>query len=32
MEEMIAEVKGHMDPPASIAMERNKKEPTENYV
>ena len=33
MEEMIAEVKGHMNPPASITMEGNKKEPnTENYV
>ncbi|KAG2556120.1 hypothetical protein PVAP13_8NG061200 [Panicum virgatum] len=33
MEEMIAEVKGHMNPPASITMEGNKNEPnTENYV
>jgi hypothetical protein len=33
MEEMIAEVKGHMNPPASITMEGNKKKPnTENYV
>ncbi|TKV99570.1 hypothetical protein SEVIR_8G052400v4 [Setaria viridis] len=31
-EEMIAEDKGHMHPPASITMEGNKKEPnTENY-
>ncbi|TVU00916.1 hypothetical protein EJB05_53647 [Eragrostis curvula] len=27
-EEMIAEEKGHMNPPASITMEENKKEPT----
>ncbi|KAG2560529.1 hypothetical protein PVAP13_8KG067068 [Panicum virgatum] len=33
MEEMIAEVKGHMNPPASITMEGNKNEPNaENYV
>ncbi|XP_062183472.1 FHA domain-containing protein PS1-like [Phragmites australis] len=32
-EEMIAEYKGHMNPPASITMEGNKKEPNpENYV
>ncbi|KAG2560508.1 hypothetical protein PVAP13_8KG064800 [Panicum virgatum] len=33
MEEMIAEVKDHMNPPARITMEGNKEEPnTENYV